>query len=74
MLYSFILNDMLKFLFLIYFHRSHYLRTPVTKQEQQELVERSSRRSVSTHESRRHYTAFKHREFFKFRHSRKSDV
>jgi len=72
-LYSLILNDILKFLF-INFYRSHYLRTPVTKQEQQELLTQALRRSFSTRETRRHYTAFKHREFFQFRRSRKSDM
>jgi len=72
-LYSLILNDILKFMF-INFYRSHYLRTPVTKQEQQELLAQALRRSSSTRETRRHYTAFKHREFFQFRRSRKSDL
>lgn len=72
-LYSLILNDILKFMF-INFYRSRYLRTPVTKQEQQELLTQALRRSFSTRETRRHYTAFKHREFFQFRRSRKSDL
>jgi hypothetical protein len=72
-LYSLILNYILKFMF-INFYRSRYFRTPVNKQEQQELLTQALRRSSSTRETRRHYTAFKHREFFQFRRSRKSDL
>jgi hypothetical protein len=58
----------------MFLYSRHSVMTPLTNQEQRELLKgERARRSVSTEQHRR-YSAFKHRKLFKIRQSRKSDL